>query len=115
MERWERFYKLQKERGASERQSVEPSLHPSRSHAPTLQAPTLPRRRLEKECAQNRIGQEELDDSNSHYGRFGPRRVRAPGLHLPQNRPLVGRVPSPGVSIRSEERRVGKECRSRWS
>ena len=40
-----------------------------------------------------------MDDSNSHYGRFGPRRVRAPGLHLPQNRPLVGRVPSPGVSI----------------
>jgi len=25
--------------------------------------------------------------------------VRAPGLHPPQNRPLVGRVPSPGVPI----------------
>src|SRR6266568_7098131 len=37
--------------------------------------------------------------SNSHYGRFDPRRVRAPGLHAPQNRPLVGRVPSPGLPI----------------
>jgi len=30
-----------------------------------------------------------------------PRRVRAPGLHPPQNRPLVGRVPSPGAPISS--------------
>ena len=39
--------------------------------------------------------------SNSHYGPVTPRRVRAPGLHPPQNRPLVGRVPSPGVPIAS--------------
>src|SRR3989442_9491498 len=38
-------------------------------------------------------------NSNSHYGRFDPRRVRAPGLHAPQNRPLVGRAPAPGVPI----------------
>ena len=30
-----------------------------------------------------------------------PRRVRTPGLQLPQNRPLVGRAPSPGVPISS--------------
>src|SRR5947199_4115900 len=35
--------------------------------------------------------------SNSHFGRLDPRRVRAPGLQPSQNRPLVGRVPSPGV------------------
>src|ERR1035438_6356540 len=39
--------------------------------------------------------------SNSHYGPVTPRRVRAPGLHPPQNRHLVGRVPSPGVPISS--------------
>src|ERR1035437_3624493 len=27
---------------------------------------------------------------------------------------MSGKDPSPGYSIRSEERRVGKECRSRW-
>src|SRR6266566_5126547 len=37
--------------------------------------------------------------SNSHYGRFNRRRVRAPGLQPPQNRLLVGRVPSPGFAI----------------
>jgi hypothetical protein len=37
------------------------------------------------------------DGSNSHYGLVTPRRVRAPGLHPLQNRPLVGRVPPPGV------------------
>ena len=39
--------------------------------------------------------------SNSHYGPVTPRRVRAPGLHPPQNQHLVGRVPSPGVPISS--------------
>src|SRR6266851_5590772 len=41
---------------------------------------------------------------NSHYGRFNRRRVRAPGLHPPQNRLLVGRVPSPGFPIWSTMR-----------
>src|ERR1039458_228020 len=35
----------------------------------------------------------EIAASNSHYGPVTPRRVRAPGLHTLQNRPLVGRVP----------------------
>ena len=39
--------------------------------------------------------------SNYHYGHVTPRLVRAPGLHPPQNRPPVGRVPSPGVPISS--------------
>ena len=38
-----------------------------------------------------------LEFSNSHYSPVVPRRVRAPGLHPPQNRHLVGRVPSPGA------------------
>ena len=42
-----------------------------------------------------------LGCNNSHYGPVTPRRVRAPGLHPPQDRPLVGRVPSPGVPISS--------------
>jgi len=36
-----------------------------------------------------------------------PRRVRAPGLHPPQNRPRVGRVPSPGVPCSSIMRIAG--------
>ena len=43
-------------------------------------------------------GQSLAQRSNSHYGLVTPRRVRAPGLHPPQNRPLVGRVPSPNVT-----------------
>src|SRR2546430_7638871 len=31
------------------------------------------------------------------------------------NRVLIGRNVTPGQQVRSEERRVGKECRSRWS
>jgi hypothetical protein len=46
--------------------------------------------------------------SNSHYGPVTPRRVRAPGLHPPQNRPLVGRVPSPGVPTSSTMRIAGR-------
>jgi hypothetical protein len=46
--------------------------------------------------------------SNSHYVPVTPRRVRAPGLHPPQNRHLVGRVPSPGVPISSIMRIAGK-------
>ena len=53
----------------------------------------------------NRFGR--LFHSNSHYGPVTPRRVRAPGLHPPQNRPLVGRVPSPGVPIASIMRTAG--------
>jgi hypothetical protein len=37
--------------------------------------------------------------SNSHYGPVNARRVRAPGLHPPQNRAVVGRVPSPGIPL----------------
>src|SRR5437762_1305907 len=40
-----------------------------------------------------------MNASNSHYGSFEARRVRAPGLHRPQNRLLVGRVPSPGGPV----------------
>ena len=45
-------------------------------------------------------------------------------IHAPQLRPYVQlthaqlrsrRDPEQGILIRSEERRVGKECRSRWS
>ncbi len=46
--------------------------------------------------------------SNSHYGHVTPRRVRAPGLHPPQNRPLVGQVPSPGAPISSIMRIAGR-------
>ena len=56
--------------------------------------PQRPRPRL---CGKTGAG----DSSSSHYGPVIPRRVRAPGLHPPQNRPLVGRVPSPGVPISS--------------
>src|ERR1035438_1875662 len=45
------------------------------------------------------MGGNQRKDSNSHYGPVTPRRVRAPGLHPPQNRHLVGRVPSPGIPI----------------
>ena len=55
----------------------------------------------------------EPDRSNSHYGPVTPRRVRAPGLHPPQNRPLVGRVPSPGVPIASIMRTAGRIVRWR--
>ena len=67
---------------------------------------------LRRDCRPNSIQCEEYagilsvhvarsGDSNSHYGSATPRRVRAPGLHPAQNRPLVGRVPSPGVPFSS--------------
>ena len=46
--------------------------------------------------------------SHSHYGPIAPRRVRAPGLHPLQNRPLVGRGPSPGVPVSSIMSIAGK-------
>ena len=50
--------------------------------------------------------------SNSHYGPVTPRRVRAPGLHPPQNRHLVGRAPSPGFPISSIMRIAASLLRS---
>src|SRR5205814_6162564 len=40
-----------------------------------------------------------------------PRRVYDPSGHCARGREQI----SPGLRSRSEERRVGKECRSRWS
>src|SRR3989454_5645024 len=51
----------------------------------------------------------------SYWGRTRPttqRRKRS--VLLPSGR-CVGRLPLDWLSPRSEERRVGKECRSRWS
>jgi hypothetical protein len=42
-----------------------------------------------------------LARSNSPCGPVSPSRVRAPGLHPPQNRLLAGRMPSPGWPISS--------------
>src|SRR5437764_6021453 len=38
-----------------------------------------------------------------------------PRDELPPDRERAPRARSPGRRLRSEERRVGKECRSRWS
>jgi len=53
--------------------------------------------------------------SNSHYGPVNRRRLRAPGPHPAQNRPLVGRVPSPGVPnlVHNEELPRGPEPSAR--
>src|SRR2546426_5248093 len=54
--------------------------------------------------------------------RIAPRRVRSAlrklKEQLPEGRPLRGvhiRAVGDRIVVRSEERRVGKECRSRWS
>src|SRR2546422_8035671 len=45
-----------------------------------------------------------------------PVAARAPGAaEPPRALACVGRAPRRGAAPRSEERRVGKECRSRWS
>jgi len=49
--------------------------------------------------------------SDFHYGPVTPRRVRAPGLHPPQNRHRVGWVPSPGVPISSTMRIAGRAAK----
>ena len=37
-------------------------------------------------------------------------------FYMPKNKPEIVTVPRANyIAIRSEERRVGKECRSRWS
>src|SRR5712664_1951923 len=47
-----------------------------------------------------------------HFGKspelLGPAEIRSWRLHLAENKRLAAKM-------RSEERRVGKECRSRWS
>ena len=40
-----------------------------------------------------------LGNSDSNYGPAIHRRVEAPGLHPPQERHLIGWVPSPGLPI----------------
>src|SRR3989338_259916 len=42
-----------------------------------------------------------------------PGRVHSPSFTLVNRYP--GRIPVYHIDLRSEERRVGKECRSRWS
>ena len=37
------------------------------------------------------------------------------GNHCKMNGPIASELYAPGKHYRSEERRVGKECRSRWS
>src|SRR6266496_178421 len=42
--------------------------------------------------------------------------VRGPSLEASMSRYLIDRIAGlPNVEVKSEERRVGKECRSRWS
>src|SRR2546430_4112532 len=53
-------------------------------------------------------GEESLDAIG---GRFGQRDCH----QLPILLPILRLRPAPQACVRSEERRVGKECRSRWS
>src|SRR2546427_12149904 len=59
------------------------------------------------------VGQRELEA----YGRAVPREARVDGLRLHEQRQVSDDVQreASGPTDRSEERRVGKECRSRWS
>src|ERR1035441_6854130 len=75
---------------------------------------------------QGRAGARWIAGEVAHYDRVGPRvspsqrSQRQAGLGrtrdgIPILPPLVGGAGALGKADRSEERRVGKECRSRWS
>src|SRR5688572_32993674 len=62
--------------------------------------PTISRRHAELECGNGGFAIRDLGSSNGTY---------VNGERVSQ------RAIAPGDVLRSEERRVGKECRSRWS
>src|SRR2546426_12579611 len=53
--------------------------------------------------------------ARSSLGNHSPTLLMAPGKFSDSPRPSSARAAENAAVVRSEERRVGKECRSRWS